>query len=310
VVCQRRFAAVDLILHAPPDSGILPQMSVRPALISGTLRLVAVGLCAAAVVILLRQGQAERLNAPLPETAVAAADTVAVLPGPRDWSLRTNGWYIRVDGAEIALPSFAEMTAARPHASLAVSISPFDRLIVHHAKAEGFDWRLVAALIFEESRFNPDSRSDKGAVGLMQVRPIAAEAVGASRFKAPDDNVKTGVRYLRQLDGMFQEARGRDRLSLVLAAYNMGPGHVRDAQGLARRFGYDPNRWDDAMELMLPLLEQPQIYKQLPNGFAKGHDTVGYVQRTLERYRRYQRETGVSLDADALSSSDPVNANG
>jgi membrane-bound lytic murein transglycosylase F len=225
----------------------------------------------------------------------------------RTWALRTGGWYIRLDGAEIDIPSVEEQTAAPPRASLAVSLSPFDHLIVHHAKAEGFDWRLIAALIFEESRFNPSSRSDKGAYGLMQVRPIAAEAVGAESFTAPDDNVKTGVRYLRQLDEIFHEAQGRDRLRLVLAAYNVGPGHVRDAQLLARRFGYNPNRWEDGIDLMLPLLEQPAIYEELPYGYAKGRDTVTYVERILERYQQYKRDVPA---ADALSSSHTFSANG
>lgn len=230
-------------------------------------------------------------------------------PAPRAWALRSGGWYIRVDATEIVIPTVDEQTAAPPRASLAVSLSPFDRLIVHHANAEGFDWRLIAAVIFEESRFDPSSRSDKGAVGLMQVRPIAAEAVGADHFKAPDDNVKTGVRYLRQLDEMFHEAAAEERLGLVLAAYNVGPGHVRDAQLLARRFGYDPNRWQDGIDLMLPLLEEPAIYEQLANGFAHGSDTVAYVQRILERYKRYKREMPAH-DAEAVSSTPLASANG
>jgi soluble lytic murein transglycosylase-like protein len=288
-------------------------MVTRLSLLGGALRLVAVVAGVASVVPLLQYDAADRSAAssdvalPAAPAQSAEADT---LPG--NWSLRAGGWYIRVDSAEIDLPTFAQQTASRPRASLAFSISPFDQLIVHHAKAEGFDWRLIAALIFEESRFNPTSESDKGAYGLMQVRPIAAEAVGADRFKAPYDNVQTGVRYLRHLDGMFSEAKGRDRLGLVLAAYNMGPGHVRDAQGLARRFGFDPNRWEDGIDLMLPLLEQPSIYKHLPNGFAKGRDVVAYVQRTIERYHRYQRETpgGPAMDAEALSSSESFGAHG
>jgi hypothetical protein len=232
-----------------------------------------------------------------------------VAPASRAWSLRTGGWYIRVDGTEIVIPTVDEQTAARPRASLAMTLSPFDHLIAHHANAEGFDWRLIAAVIFEESRFDPSSRSDKGAVGLMQVRPIAAESVGAERFRAPDDNVKTGVRYLRQLDEMFHDARATDRLGLILAAYNVGPGHVRDAQSLARRFGYDPNRWEDGIDLMLPLLEEPAIYEDLPNGFAHGGATVAYVHRVLERFHRYKREVP-ARNAEAVSSSVTESASG
>jgi membrane-bound lytic murein transglycosylase MltF len=264
-----------------------------------------------AVASLLQQGQAERLSEPEVYGPAPQAQEVSVPQPPEShaWRLHTGGWYIRVDGTEIAIPTFDEQTAAPPRASLAVSLSPFDHLIVHHAAAEGFDWRLIAAVIFEESRFDPSSRSDKGAYGLMQVRPIAAEAVGAESFKTPDDNVRTGVRYLRQLDEMFHEARGGDRLGLVLAAYNVGPGHVRDAQLLARNFGYDQNRWRDGIDLMLPLLEEPAIYEQLPNGFARGSGTVAYVERILQRYNRYKREVP-ARDTEAVSASTGSAANG
>lgn len=262
---------------------------------------------------LLQRGRVERLGDPVlvspPPDVVQTSAPEAPPPPPRVWALRSGGWYIRVDGTEITIPTFEEQTAAPPRASLALSLSPFDHLIVHHATAEGFDWRLIAAVIFEESHFDPSSRSDKGAYGLMQVRPIAAEAVGAERFKAPDDNVKTGVRYLRQLDEIFHDAPADDRLGLVLAAYNAGPGHVRDAQLLARRFGYEPNRWRDGIDLMLPLLEEPAIYEQLPNGFAHGSDTVAYVERILQRYKRYKREMPAH-DADAVSSAPVASSNG
>jgi len=210
------------------------------------------------------------------------------------WSLRAGGWYIRVDGAEVAVPSVDELTTAPVRNRSTFMISPFDQLIAHHAEAEGFDWRLIAALIFEESGFNSTSYSDKGAVGLMQVRPIAAEAVGAVSFEAPAENVQTGIRYLRQLDDMFSAAEPRERLGIILAAYNIGPGHVRDAQVLAQRFGFDPNRWENALEVVLPLLEKPAVYNQLPNGFGKGSATVTYVRRVLQRYRHYRMQTAMS----------------
>lgn len=285
-------------------------MTSGPSWLSGALRCGAVGLGTLAIAVVLQQGRAEPPQETIAEEPTALLATAAPAARPGSWSLQAGGWYIRVDGAEVPIPLVAEMTAAPPRSSLAITISPFDRLIAHHAKAEGFDWRLIAALIFEESRFDPASRSEKGAVGLMQVRPIAAEAVGAVRFHAPADNVQTGVRYLRQLDEAFRTADGRDRLAIILAAYNVGPGHVRDAQALARRFGYDPNRWESALELMLPRLEEPSLYTQLPNGFAKGSDTVAYVARILERYQRYKLQTAAPTDSDALSSSEAASANG
>ncbi len=231
-------------------------------------------------------------------------------PPPKTWSLNTGGWVIRVDGAEVAIPALADQIAAIPRASFARALSPYDYLIARHAKAEGFDWRLITAVAFEESRFNPTSLSSKGAYGLMQVRPIAAEAVGESEFHAPEDNVRTGVRYLRQLYSNYGQASGEDRLRLVLAAYNIGPGHLRDAQNVARRFGYDPNRWFGHMELMLPLLEQPPVYSELPNGFAQGSETVAYVDRILRRYARYLESTAGTPTHDAFSSSAGASANG
>lgn len=285
-------------------------MTGRAGTLRNGLRCTAVAAGIAAVAGVLQ----DRPHHPVPASPEeATAEVPAGDSRPGSWSLRAGGWYIQVDGAEIDIPTFTQQTASHSRPNQAVPISPFDQLIVYHAKAEGFDWRLIAALIFEESRFNPTSESDKGAYGLMQVRPIAAEAVGADRFKAPNDNLHAGVRYLRQLDGMFSEAKDRDRMGLVLAAYNMGPGHVRDAQMLARRFGFDSNRWEDNMDRMLPLLEQPSIYPSLPNGFAKGRDTVAYVQRTIERYSRYRRETPgtPATDAEALTSpADGARADG
>lgn len=264
----------------------------------------------AAVLEMMRQPlRGAPVHQPLSPASAAVQDPDSQPQRLGTWSLRAGGWYIRVDGAEVPIPSVDDLTTAPPRAGLAFTISPFDRLIAYHAEAEGFDWRLIAALIFEESGFNPASRSEKGAVGLMQVRPVAAEAVGAIQFEAPADNVRTGIRYLRQLEEMFAAAAPRQRLGIILAAYNIGPGHVRDAQVLARRFGYDPNRWEDGLDVTLPLLEQPAIYSQLPNGFGRGSKTVAYVRRILERYRGYRMQTVTSADPGAESWSEGAVAN-
>lgn len=291
-------------------------MSLRPQDSGGAPRLVAAVMGVVAVGLALQQGGVS----PHPDTAIAVAAPQVVAPAPATapapkgsgWLLRSGGWYIRVDGAEIELPSFARPEAENKLDDVACVASPFDHLIVANAKLHGFDWRLIAALIFEESRFKPESRSAKGAIGLMQVRPIAAEQIGMQHFEEPADNIQAGVKYLRHLDDMFDQARGDDRLGLILAAYNMGPAHVRDAQLLAQRYGYDPNRWQMSMERIIPLLEEPRFHKDLPAGFARGTDVVSYVDRVLKRYRQYQREMSDApgITADALSSSAGVADNG
>ncbi|HVM97585.1 MAG TPA: transglycosylase SLT domain-containing protein, partial [Candidatus Acidoferrales bacterium] len=198
-----------------------------PSLSSLALRFLVVMVVVAAVATLLRL-RSQPSSAGLQPVAVALAAEPAP-PAPKPvWHLGFNGWLIRVDNADVAIPSLAEQIQARRQARLAWTVSPFDDLIIHHSDAHGFDWRLVAALIFEESKFDPDSESDRGAVGLMQVRPVAAEAVGEASSKDPDDNIRTGVSYLHQLDDMFADVGDDDRMCLVLAAYNIGPGHVHD----------------------------------------------------------------------------------
>jgi membrane-bound lytic murein transglycosylase F len=123
----------------------------------------------------------------------------------------------------------------------------------------------------------------------MQVMPAAAIDVGALRFHEPEDNIRTGVRYLQRLAREYAGTAERDRLALMLAAYNMGMGHVRDAERLAARFGYDARRWDGAMDVMVSLLEEPQVTRHLRHGWAQGRSVVAYVDRVLTRYASYRR---------------------
>jgi hypothetical protein len=211
-------------------------------------------------------------------------------------ALRIDGWHIEVDAVDASgsLPPEPRsgVAVARVIRRPRSSFSRYDHLIRWHAASNGLDWRLVTALVQEESAFKPTAVSAKGAIGLMQVRPIAAADVGETEFASPDDNIRTGVRYLKRLESMLAPASGRDGLALVLAAYNLGPAHVQDAQILARAYGFDPHRWDNAMALMLPLLEDPTFHRRLPSGYAQGRAAVTYVERILGRYERYKAEAG------------------
>lgn len=224
--------------------------------------------------------------APAPVAAASSAEVLSAgepeVRGPR-WSVKIDGWTIEIDEV------MRRPVPALEPAIMTPVLSEYDELIARHADAAGLDWRLVSAVIYEESRFVPDSRSPAGAVGLMQVMPAAAQDVGEVRFHEPEANIRTGVRYLQRLAREYARAPERDRLALMLAAYNMGMGHVRDAQQLARRFGYDPLRWDGAMDVMVSLLEEPTIADQVRHGYAQGRSVVAYVDRVLTRYASYRR---------------------
>lgn len=251
------------------------------------VRLVALSLCLEALATVNEIGSRPAAPAPLREPQPRA-----VSPRPTGWLVRVDGWTLGVDevarGALLALRLLDAPEIIAPEFLRAGEL-PFQDLIVSTSLEEGLDWRLVAAIIAEESGFNPTSESKAGAYGLMQVRPIAALEVGAEEFHSPSGNVRTGVRYLRRLMETFRAPDAHQQLALVLAAYNMGPAHLSDAQALAARYGLAPERWYDSVELILPLLEEPAIYSRLPNGFAQGRETLRYVRRVLERYEQLRR---------------------
>ncbi|NOT53236.1 MAG: transporter substrate-binding domain-containing protein [Deltaproteobacteria bacterium] len=168
-------------------------------------------------------------------------------------------------------------------------ISRYDRLIAQQAEEAGFDWRVVAALIFEESRFDHDRVSVAGAYGLMQLMPFTARLVGAKNYQEPRDNIEAGVKYLSSLWRTFPYGRPEDRLALTLASYVVGPGHVEDAQRLARALGYDPHCWTDSMELVLPLLENPKYHRKSLFGYAQGREAVRYANAVLKRAAIYSQ---------------------
>jgi len=168
-------------------------------------------------------------------------------------------------------------------------LTRYDRLIARHAEEAGFDWRFIAAVIFEESRFDHDRVSDAGAYGLMQIMPIAAQDVGVKDYSQPASNIETGIKYLKALARQFPDGQSEDRLALVLASYVMGVGHVEDARRLARSLGYDPDCWKDSMERVLPLLEKAKYYKKTQYGAARGREAVRYVNAIRKRYNLYSQ---------------------
>ncbi len=150
-------------------------------------------------------------------------------------------------------------------------ISRYDNLIKKHAAAIGWDWRLVAAVIYNESQFNNEASSHKGAQGLMQ---ILSAKYTYEEVSDPDRNLEIGTRYLRRLQKMYSRTAADDTecLKFTLAAYNVGEGKVQRCLDDAREKGLDASRWA-SVSTMLP----------------EGHHTKKYVENVLDTYRDYSR---------------------
>jgi membrane-bound lytic murein transglycosylase F len=172
------------------------------------------------------------------------------------------------------------------------TISPFDSLFQLHAESLRMDWRLLAAVAFKESRFDTMALSTQGAEGLMQMMPSTATALGVDAKDGVSGQVQGASRYLVELDTIWRGSVPAEdqRLKFVLASYNSGPGHIKDAQKLAREVGLDPKRWDGNVERALLLLNKPR-YFMLPfvkNGSCKGAQTFTYVREVGGTFRKYK----------------------
>lgn len=171
-------------------------------------------------------------------------------------------------------------------------LSPWDDLVRRYAERHGFDWRLIVAQMYQESRFDPAARSPMGAAGLMQLMPRTAQQVGVQNLDDPAESVRGGVLYLdwvrRQLPEDLPVA---DRIWFTLAAYNAGLGHLLDARRLAEQKGWDPDRWFDNVENAMLLLSQRPYYSQARHGYVRGSEPVAYLESISSRFKAYVQLT-------------------
>lgn len=171
-------------------------------------------------------------------------------------------------------------------------ISPYDKLIKKYSELIEWDWRLLASLIYQESRFYPDARSWVGAFGLMQLMPHTAEKYGVDSLSSPEDQIKAGVSFIRLLDKQFlNKIEDKDeRTKFVLASYNAGIAHVYDARRLAEKYDKDPNLWNENVDYYLLNKSKPEYYQDsvVKYGYCRGSETYNFVYDILERYHHYQ----------------------
>ena len=176
-------------------------------------------------------------------------------------------------------------------------ISRFDPIMQKVGEEEGQDWRLMSAIAYSESRFIENLVSSQGAAGIMQIRPVVAR-----HFNVPVDDIddtETNIRLagmlLTELADMLRIPAAtptEDRLSIILASYNAGIGHIFDAMALAEKYGKNKYLWDNNVETFI-LLKSSEEYFNDPvckNGYFRGRETYNFVKDILGRAEMYKQK--------------------
>ena len=174
--------------------------------------------------------------------------------------------------------------------SRTAGLSPYDHVFKKHAKVAKLDWRLLAALAYQESRFDPSAESWAGAVGVMQVLPETALELGITGdLSDPETGIEAGALYLKWLVDRFKsdDLGQGEQLKFALGAYNAGRGHVLDAQRIAPSIGRDPGRWFGNVEEAMLLLKKSEYAANARFGYCRGDQPRDYVRDITDRYLSY-----------------------
>ena len=170
-------------------------------------------------------------------------------------------------------------------------LSPYDSLFKAYAPQLGWDWRLLAAVAWQESRFRIDARSHRGALGLMQLRPKTAAIYNAGNLLDPEENIRVGVEYLAFLQKYFKNKTANEELiKFTLAAYNAGPGRVTDCINFAKHLDAYDGTWDSVLSI-LPEMESESVLKieNVKNGRFSSEQTTGYVENILALHGTFKK---------------------
>lgn len=263
------------------------------------------------------------------------ADIAAIQLNPAPGTLRCiNGWLVNKESTQLHQsinewykPEFVTLVQKRTSSPAPVRRTPrpvmldasagricqYDVLLQRHASSIGWDWRLLAAQCYQESAFDPHAVSWAGAQGLMQIMPATAVHLGVKGdIFDPETNIEASVRYLQQLNLTFNDIPGQvARIPYILAAYNGGVNHVRDAMALTRKHGLDDHQWRNVEDFILKL-SQPLYYRDpvVTSGYLRGTETHGYVRSIMERWAQYRGQarnySKASTPAPSKRSKNPT----
>jgi len=188
------------------------------------------------------------------------------------------------------------------HRRIKRRLPKYEPIIKMAAEKYGFDWRLIAAVIYQESHFNPGAKSHRGVRGLMQLTLRTAQEMGVTNRLDPEQSIMGGVKYLRKLYERYYKIQGFDRMLIALAGYNVGPRHIRSAQKIAEEKGLDPYRWP-SLEKTLPLLCYERYIQATNSGYCRGTEPVRYINRILIYFDILRRK---ALDGSQFSENSPM----
>lgn len=175
-------------------------------------------------------------------------------------------------------------------------ISPYDHLFKKHAAGTQFDWQLLAAISYQESRFKNGLTSWAGASGIMGLMPTIAKSYGIDPEQRmdPDLSIGVSVKLLKALDKMLKDIEDpAERTKFILAAYNGGIGHVYDVRALAKKYGDNNKVWDGNVRNWITQKRHPEYYNDpvTKNGYFRGTETLNYVDEVTRTTARFKRET-------------------
>lgn len=236
--------------------------------------------------------------------------TVLSMPQQIAWGLRKNAphlldtinqWLIKIKKSSTFMviynryfksPRTSLMRMNSDYSSLGGNkLSEYDLLIKEGAEKLGWDWRLLASIVYQESKFKKGDESWAGAQGLMQLMPETAKRFGATDVYDPKENMKAGVNYLRYLEKYWTKriTNEEERMKFILASYNAGLAHILDSRKLAEKYKKDPQQWSD-VEFFLLKKTDPKFYKDPLSkaGYCKCEEPVNYVKDVLDRYEEYK----------------------
>lgn len=191
----------------------------------------------------------------------------------------TRKYFEQPKFAIAAESSFAALNGTR--------ISQFDDIFKRAGEKSGWDWRLIASIAYQESKFNPNIQGFGGAYGMMQFMPGTGPKYGVYPDSPPETQIMGGTKKLMLDEKSWSHVEDDlQRKKFTLATYNAGLGHIMDAVRLAKKHGLNPNRWDDNVEVMLLNLSKQEYYQDevVRNGMLRSKTTYGYVRAVMGRY--------------------------